>query len=113
MESLAQLVRLYDHKLDDNLTMYDKLPYNRDISLCGAGSVRMESGNLVKYYSYEIKESKNIENHDDDFLQRLREKQLQEERRKKSLEQLKEEPESKLTENELAGLLSDPSKEME
>ena len=43
----------YEH-LDGNITMYDKLPYKRDITLCGPETLELISGNIIKYYQYKI-----------------------------------------------------------
>ncbi len=42
----------YDSSLEFNITMYDRLPYDRDIQLCGRENVCISSGNVIKYYSY-------------------------------------------------------------
>lgn len=39
LDSLNQLLKMYDATLEDNLTMYDKLPYNRDYDICGPGKI--------------------------------------------------------------------------
>lgn len=43
----------YDHSLEFNINMYDKLPYVKDESLCTKEAIKMHSGNVVKYYYYE------------------------------------------------------------
>lgn len=40
----------YDKTLEENMSMYDKLPYKRDEEMCNASTLCMTSGNLVKYY---------------------------------------------------------------
>ena len=40
----------YASTLEENMSMYDKLPYKRNAEMCNASTIAMESGNLVKYY---------------------------------------------------------------
>lgn len=40
----------YDSTLEENMSMYDKLPYKRNIDMCNASTLALESGNLIKYY---------------------------------------------------------------
>ena len=46
----------FDITFGVNASMYDNMPYIRDISLCGEESVRIESGNIYKFYTYALKE---------------------------------------------------------
>ncbi|WMJ87826.1 hypothetical protein [Anaerocolumna sp. MB42-C2] len=50
----------YEHITDYNITMYDKFPYIRDISICGPETLVLISGNILKYYSYKVVEPFNI-----------------------------------------------------
>ncbi len=50
----------YEYILDTNATMYDKLPYKRDIALCGPDSLVLVSGNVIKYYRYNLIDVFNI-----------------------------------------------------
>jgi hypothetical protein len=50
---LAPLM-MYDKSLEENLTMYDEMPYVRDDSLCNRSTVRLVSGNIIKYYRYKL-----------------------------------------------------------
>lgn len=50
---LAPLM-MYDKSLEENLTMYDEMPYIRDDSLCNRSTVRLVSGNIIKYYRYNL-----------------------------------------------------------
>lgn len=43
-------MKLYDKTLEVNLTMYDNMPYKRDDSICNRSTVRLISGNIIKYY---------------------------------------------------------------
>ncbi|BCN32005.1 hypothetical protein [Anaeromicropila herbilytica] len=41
---------MYNRSLHVNLEMYDKMPYVRDESLCNKSTVRLISGNIIKFY---------------------------------------------------------------
>lgn len=43
----------YDITFGENFPLYLNTKYKRDITICGEGTVRMESGNLYKYYRCE------------------------------------------------------------
>lgn len=43
-------LRPYDKSLEDNLKMYDNMPYNRDANLCNYEAIALVSGNLIKGY---------------------------------------------------------------
>lgn len=53
-----ELRRLKDKGPYENIinmnTMYDKKPYIRDISICGPDSLVLTSGNIIKYYRYNL-----------------------------------------------------------
>ena len=58
----------YDTSLENNFSMYDKLPYQRNAELCNASTIRLNSGNLLKYYRcYGDTEAKEISTQDDVF----------------------------------------------
>lgn len=58
----------YDTSLEDNISMYDKLPYKRDEDLCNVSTLGLVSGNLVKFYRCSgSEEEKAIDNRDDAF----------------------------------------------
>lgn len=44
----------YDTSLELNTSMYDKIPYERDISLCSQENLKIQSGNVIKYYRYKM-----------------------------------------------------------
>jgi hypothetical protein len=44
----------YDDALELNMSMYDKIPYIRDISLCSQENLILHSGNVIKYYQYKL-----------------------------------------------------------
>lgn len=47
-------IRTYDRSLDDKLNMYDNMPYKRDDNLCNRSTVKLISGNVIKYYRYKL-----------------------------------------------------------
>lgn len=58
----------YDTSLEDNISMYDKLPYKRDEDLCNVSTLGLVSGNLVKFYRCgDSQEEKAIDNQDSAF----------------------------------------------
>lgn len=40
----------FDRTLNENFTMYQSLPYIRDITLITDNCIRLESGNVYKFY---------------------------------------------------------------
>lgn len=42
----------YDTALDFHVTMYDKLPYQRDSDYCNVEKLALISGRVIKYYLY-------------------------------------------------------------
>lgn len=69
---LSQL-KLYDSSMDYDMSMYDKLPYDRDLALCNADAIALESGNVLKYYRCAIKQDDYyvINNKDKEFVKEL------------------------------------------
>lgn len=60
----------YDTTLEENISMYDKLPYKRNEDLCNLSTLGLNSGNLVKFYRcYDSEEAKDIANQDELFSQ--------------------------------------------
>lgn len=43
----------YEHMMEV-YNMYDKMPYKRDISICGPDSIVMVSGNIIKGFRYKL-----------------------------------------------------------
>lgn len=43
----------YEHLMEAN-NMYDKLPYKRDIGLCGPDSIGLISGHIIKCFRYKL-----------------------------------------------------------
>lgn len=57
----------YDATLEENMSMYDKLPYKRNVDMCNASTLALESGNLVKYYRCAQQDPIEIQTQDDHF----------------------------------------------
>lgn len=57
----------YDATLEENMSMYDKLPYKRNEDVCNASTLTLESGNLVKYYRCTETDPIEIETQDEHF----------------------------------------------
>ncbi|BCJ95619.1 hypothetical protein acsn021_31880 [Anaerocolumna cellulosilytica] len=56
----------YDTSLDNNISMYDKLPYQQDVSLYTPGTLFLTSGNVIKYYRCKVKEEFTINSEKND-----------------------------------------------
>lgn len=68
--SHSEAEKPYDTKLEDNISMYDKLPYKRNEDLCNMHTLSLNSGNLVKFYRCNgSEETKDIANQDELFSQ--------------------------------------------
>lgn len=50
----------FDISYGYNLDVYDQMPYVCDNNLCNADTVRMESGNVYKFYRCNMKKSQPI-----------------------------------------------------
>lgn len=57
----------YDATLEENMSMYDKLPYKRNIDMCNASTLALISGNLVKFYRCTYDEPREIDTQDSKF----------------------------------------------
>lgn len=57
----------YDTTLEENMSMYDKLPYKRDEDMCNASTLALETGNLIKYYRCAEADSIEIKTQDEHF----------------------------------------------
>lgn len=57
----------YDARLEENMSMYDKLPYKRNEDMCNASTLALVSGNLVKFYRCAYDEPAEIDTQDDNF----------------------------------------------
>lgn len=46
----------FDSTVAENFVIYYPIPYIRDINLIPPEKIAMESGNVIKYYSYQFSE---------------------------------------------------------
>ena len=46
----------FDSTVAENFVIYYPVPYKRDINLIPPEKIAMESGNVVKYYQYQMKD---------------------------------------------------------
>lgn len=102
----------YDESLEESYNLYDKMPYELDINLCGRHGIKMNSGNLLKYYRCKTKETYKVNNQDD----RVR-KLLEEERQRLSMhpesEIVEEDSEPELTPEQIENLLKEQQEEQD
>lgn len=76
----------FDSSLREDYSMYDNLPYEKDVDLCGPDKIALESGNLIKYYRCNIRDYYQITGVDDLFYEKLK---YHERQQKKQMEQKK------------------------
>lgn len=65
LKAATKKLNPYDSALEDNLSMYDKLPYQRDANLCNRDSLGLVSGNILKNYRCKMNEPYEVKNMDD------------------------------------------------
>lgn len=56
METKTIPILPFDITLGESLNMYDKMPYVRDLTICGNEMIQKESGNVIKFYQYTTNE---------------------------------------------------------
>lgn len=83
----------YDSSLEEDITLYDHLPYERNLAVCGNDRIATYSGNVVKYATYREKDKVEVANRDEMLLARIQ--------KEKELAQMKAELESPAQESEL------------
>lgn len=47
----------YDKSLEDKISMYDNEKYKKDPDLCSQDKIKLVSGNLIKYYTFQYNNS--------------------------------------------------------
>lgn len=47
----------YDSSLEENINMYDNMPYHRDINYCNQDNLGLISGNIIKFYRCKLVET--------------------------------------------------------
>ncbi len=73
---VAKALMTFDHTYEPQIQMYDHLPYQRDIDVCNWKKPRIVSGNIVKYFQYDLGKPQIIQN---DFVVEVEEPELIEE----------------------------------
>lgn len=53
-ELFEKMLMTFDHQYDSNSKFYDSLPYVRDYNLCNWTPLRIQSGNIIKFYQYQL-----------------------------------------------------------
>jgi hypothetical protein len=62
---MTNLHQKYDTSMEHQITLYDHLPYQRNIDLCNSDSISLYSGHVIKYFlCIESKKPYIISNHD-------------------------------------------------
>lgn len=101
----------YDTALDYHVTMYDKLPYERDTDYCNIEKVALNSGKVIKYFLYMNQpEVFLIDNKDDEIEQYLLEMKMRQQKQRelrKSSSSAPELPSDEVTDEQIQTLLDD------
>lgn len=104
----------YEATLEYPVSMYDKLPYERDSDYCNAEHVGLTCGKIIKYFlCLNQMEEFQIDNHDDEIQQILAQIQRGEQERLQAQQSSPEITESsdEITEEQIQTLLEDQDKE--
>lgn len=101
----------YDTALDFHVTMYDKLPYERDSDYCNIEKVALNSGKVIKYFLYMNQpEVAMIDNKDEEFEQYLLALQLKHQKQKalnQDVSSVSDLPSDEVTDEQIQTLLDD------
>lgn len=101
----------YDTALDFHVTMYDKLPYQRDSDYCNVEKIAMNSGKVIKYFLYMNQpEAVLIDNKDEEFEQFLLELKMKQQRQRELNDSVSEKealPSDEVTDEQIQTLLDD------
>ncbi|MEG2512814.1 MAG: hypothetical protein RSA52_06090 [Acetivibrio sp.] len=72
-------MRPFDAASKDDISIYNKLPYFRDIELCPPEMITLVTGNVIKYFQYSIKDIYPLANMDTLAVEKICEYQKREE----------------------------------
>ena len=101
----------YDTALDYHVTMYDKLPYERDSDYCNIEKLAINSGKVLKYFIYVSQpEVVMIDNGDEEFEQYLLELKMKQQKQRElnsSSSHVPELPSDEVTDEQIQTLLDD------
>ncbi len=64
-ELFKKMLLTFDNSGKCSTRFYDNLPYRRDYDLCNWNPLRMFSGNVIKYYQYQMDKAVIIQNETD------------------------------------------------
>lgn len=84
-------LRPFDSSVNEDFSMYDNLPYQKDLDLCGPDKIALESGNIIKFFRCNMKDTYQFTGIDDLYYEKLKlhqEKQPEMETEKNALEKL-------------------------
>lgn len=105
------LITRYDRNYEHCADLYDNLPYARDFDFCNGPLDKSKSGNVIKYYLYQLAEpAYHIALQPELMDKRIREYQIQAADRQTSEVIREDEPEitTGITSEQMESLLSDP-----
>lgn len=107
----------YDSSMDYGITMYDNLPYCRDVDHCNSSHVRMCSGHIIKYFMCQDQEGcYSVDNRDAQTQQLLNRLRLEAQQRAleeqaESPAETADSPSNAITEEQIQGLVTDQQQE--
>lgn len=74
-------LRPFDAANRDDFSMYNKLPYYRDTDLCTPEMITIVSGNVIKYFQYNVKDTYALSGIDNLALLKIKEYEKRESKR--------------------------------
>jgi hypothetical protein len=80
----------YDKSLENRISMYDNQEYKRDSDLCNQDKIKLVSGNMIKYYTFQMNTSKPYVIQTQDDLVKEKIAKLQHEMERKAAMQMEE-----------------------
>ncbi|MDK2808085.1 MAG: hypothetical protein PWP24_819 [Clostridiales bacterium] len=78
-------LRPFDAASHDDFSMYNKLPYYRDINLCTEDTITLVTGNVIKYFQYQLLETLPLHDMDQIAVIKIRQYMEREQKRKDQL----------------------------
>ena len=74
-------LRPFDAANHDDFSMYNKLPYYRDINLCTNDMITLVTGNVIKYFQYSINDTYTLSEIDNLAILKIQEYENREQKR--------------------------------
>lgn len=93
----------YDKSLEDRIDMYDNQEYKKDPDLCSQDKIKLVSGNMIKYYTFQMNTTEPyiIQTQDDLVKEKLAKLKYEMElKAAKEMEEAKQEEEPEMEEEE-------------